>query len=175
MRMFAGLDVGFKRTAVCVVDEAGRIVWRGVVDTHPEALSRALQRWGGKLAKVGLESGSMTPWLARELAKARFPVVCMDARAAADAVKSRRVKSDKADAYALAEMLRTGWYGAVYVKSEDSHRLKAMLGGARSVGASQTCARQSGARTTAAVWHSTAVAAGDQEVRRGGASGGVAR
>src|SRR5215469_7200850 len=60
MRMFAGLDVGFKRTAVCVVDEAGRIVWRGVVDTHPEALCRALQRWGGKLAKIGLESGSMT-------------------------------------------------------------------------------------------------------------------
>jgi transposase len=38
------------------------------------------------------------------------------------------VKSDKADAYALAEMLRTGWYRAVYVKSEDSHRLKALLG-----------------------------------------------
>jgi transposase len=170
--MFAGLDVGFKRTAVCVVDEAGRIVWRGVVDTHPEALSRALQRWGGKLAKIGLESGSMTPWLVRELAKVGFPVVCMDARAAADAVKSRRVKSDKADAYALAEMLRTGWYRAVYVKSQDSHRLN---GGARSVGASQTCAGQSGARTTAAVWYSTAVAAGDQEVRRGGASGGAAR
>ena len=87
MRMFAGLDVGFKRTAVCVVDEAGRIVWRGVVDTHPEVLCRALQCWGGKLAKIGLESGSMTPWLARELAKAGFPVVCMDARAAADAVR----------------------------------------------------------------------------------------
>jgi hypothetical protein len=41
-----------------VVEEAGRIVWRGVLDTHPEALSRALQRWGGKLAKIGLESGS---------------------------------------------------------------------------------------------------------------------
>jgi hypothetical protein len=52
----------------------------------------------------------------------------MDARAAADAIKSRRVKSDNADAYALAEMLRTGWYRAVYVKSQDSHRLKAMLG-----------------------------------------------
>src|SRR5215470_2615968 len=67
MRMFAGLDVGFKRTAVCVVDEAGRIVWRGMVDTHPEALSRALQHWGGKLAKIGLESGSMLG--ARDLAK----------------------------------------------------------------------------------------------------------
>jgi hypothetical protein len=51
----------------------------------------------------------------------------VDARAAADAVKSRRVKSDNADAYAQAEMLRTGWYRAVYVKSQDSHRLKAML------------------------------------------------
>lgn len=36
----------------------------------------------------------------------------IDARRAADAVKSRRVKSEKADAYALAEMLRTGWYTA---------------------------------------------------------------
>ena len=70
----------------------------------------------------------MTPWLVRELTKLGFPVVCMDARAAANAVKSRRVKSDKADVYALAEMLRTGWYRAVYVKSQDSHRLKAMLG-----------------------------------------------
>jgi hypothetical protein len=55
----------------------------------------------------------------RELAKVGFPVVCMDARAAADAVKSRRVKSDKADAYALAEILRTGWYRTVYVKSQE--------------------------------------------------------
>jgi transposase len=69
----------------------------------------------------------MSPWLARGLGVLGFPVVCMDARRAADAVKSRRVKSDKADAFALAEMLRTGWYSAVHVKSEDSHRLKALL------------------------------------------------
>jgi hypothetical protein len=28
--MFAGLDVGGKRTAMCVVHEAGKIVWRGI-------------------------------------------------------------------------------------------------------------------------------------------------
>lgn len=128
MRMFAGLDVGFKRTAVCVVDETGRIVWRGVADSHPEMLAGALRRWSAELEKVGLESGSLSPWLARELARLGLPVVCMDARAAADAIKGRRVKSDKADAHALAEMLRTGWYRTVYVKSEDSHRLKALLG-----------------------------------------------
>jgi transposase len=126
--MFAGLDVGFKRTAICVVDERGEIVWRGVVDSHPDALSVALRRWRDVLAKVGLETGSLSPWLARELAAGGFAVVCMDAGRAADAVKSRRVKSDKADAFALAEMLRTGWYSAVYVKSEASHKLKALLG-----------------------------------------------
>ena len=128
MTMFAGLDVGFKRTAVCVVDGSGRAVWRGVVDTHPEAIAASLKRWRNGLEKVGLETGSMSPWLARGLGILGFPVVCMDARRAADAVKSRRVKSDKADAFALAEMLRTGWYSAVHVKSEESHRLKALLG-----------------------------------------------
>lgn len=128
MTMFAGLDVGFKRTAVCVVDGLGRIVWRGVVDTHPVAIAAALQRLRNQLEKVGLETGSMSPWLARGLCAQGLPVVCMDARRAADAVKSRRVKSDKADAFTLAEMLRTGWYSAVHVKSEESHKLKALLG-----------------------------------------------
>ena len=36
MGMFAGLDVGGKQTAVCVVDEVAKIVFRGIVDTHPE-------------------------------------------------------------------------------------------------------------------------------------------
>jgi transposase len=40
----------------------------------------------------------------------------------------RWVKSDKAGAFVLAEMLRTRWYSAVHVKSEDSHRLKTLLG-----------------------------------------------
>ena len=39
MGMFAGLDVGGKRTAAGVVDEAGKIVFRGMVDTHPRHAS----------------------------------------------------------------------------------------------------------------------------------------
>ena len=59
-------------------------------------------------------------------------------------LKARRVKSDKADALALAEMLRTGFYSAVHVKSEASHRLKALLG-------DEAGARQPGARAVTAV------------------------
>ena len=57
MTMFAGLDVGGKRTAVCILDDAGKIVWRGMADTHPELIDAALRRFKGQLAKVGLESG----------------------------------------------------------------------------------------------------------------------
>jgi transposase len=125
--MFAGLDIGGKRTTVCVIDESGKLVWRGIVDTHPEMIDAALQRFKGALNMVRLESGPFTPHLFWSLEALGYPMICMDARRAADAIKSRRIKSDKGDAV-LAEMLRTGWFSSVYVKSVDTHRSKALLG-----------------------------------------------
>jgi len=125
---YVGLDLSLKATRICVVDETGCAVWEGVADTHPEMIADRLARFSGELALVGLETGSITPWLYRSLKGLGLPVVCMDARRAADAVKARSVKTDKADARALAEMLQTGWYGEVHVKSEDSHRHRALLG-----------------------------------------------
>ena len=128
MTLFAGLDVGGKKTAISVVDRAGKIVWRGVIETHPTRIVDALRRWQDRLERVGLESGPFTPHLYRALAAMGYPMVCMDARRTADAIKSRRIKTDKTDAYALAEMLRTGWFTKVHVKSVDTHRLKTLLG-----------------------------------------------
>lgn len=127
MGYYAGLDVSAKRTAICIVDDDGVVVWEGWADTHPEMIFRTLERWAADLALVGLETGSMTPWLARALKGFGLPVVVMDARRAADAVKARPAKTDRADARALAEMLRTGWFTDVFVKSEHSHRIKALL------------------------------------------------
>lgn len=109
------------------MDGAGGVVWRGRTETHPEMITDALSRWRGGLVKVGLETGSTTPWLARGLRALGLPVVVMDARRAADALKGRPVKTDRADARALAEMLQSGWFTEVFVKSEQSHRLKALL------------------------------------------------
>lgn len=127
MGVYAGLDVSLKRTEICVVDGDGKTLWRGVADTHPELIAVALARWGERIELVGLETGSTTPWLARGLLAQGLPLVVMDARRAADALKARPVKTDRADAQALAEMLRTGWYTEVFVKSEESHRIKALL------------------------------------------------
>jgi predicted NBD/HSP70 family sugar kinase len=63
--MFAGLDIGGKHTAICVIDESGKLVWRGIVDTHPEMIDAALRRFKGALDKVGLESGPFTPHLCK--------------------------------------------------------------------------------------------------------------
>ena len=128
MEYYVGLDVSLKATRICVVDGGGRSVWEGIADTQPEMIADRLARFSGELILVGLETGSISPWLYRSLRGLGLPVVCMDARRAADAVKARSVKTDKADARALAEMLQTGWYGQVHVKSEDSHRHRALLG-----------------------------------------------
>jgi len=128
---YIGLDVSLKKTAVCVVDEAGAVAWEGTADTHPEMIAEAVHRWSGSVKRLGLETGSTTPWLARSLKTLGLPVIVMDARRASDAMKGRPVKTDKADAKALAEMLRAGWYNEVFVKSEDSHRMKAVLSASR--------------------------------------------
>jgi transposase len=128
VKMYAGLDVGGKQTAICVMDEVGKIIWRGMADTYPDVIAARLKGFQEKLVKVGIESGPFTPHLHRSLVGLGFPMVCMDARRAADAIKSRRIKSDRADAWALAEMLRTGWFTAVHVKSAESHKIKTLLG-----------------------------------------------
>ena len=63
MARFVGLDVSQKLTSVCVVDEAGRRLWRGQCTTDPERIERTVRGHAGEGAKVGIETGPMTPWL----------------------------------------------------------------------------------------------------------------
>lgn len=56
-----------------------------------------------------------------------MPMVLLETRHAAAALKAQRNKTDKNDARGLAQLVRSGWYKTVHVKSEDSHRLKLLL------------------------------------------------
>ena len=44
MAIYAGLDVSDKSTHVCVVDDAGVVVWRGACATDPAVLAKTLGR-----------------------------------------------------------------------------------------------------------------------------------
>ena len=133
------------------------------LDTHPEMIGGALQRFQGSLDKVGLESGPFTPHLFRSLEAIGYPMICMDARRAADAIKSRRIKSDKGDAWALAEMLRTGWFSSVYVKSGRPASVEGAVGRARSIGEAEALSGQSGARPPSPVRHQAPSRAGGKK------------
>ena len=133
MTRFVGLDVSQKITAICVVDDAGRRLWRGQCPTNPEQISILVRRHAGDDARIGIETGAMTPWLVHELRNLGLEVICLDARHARAALKMQINKTDQNDAEGLAQIVRTGWYRSVHVKSLDSHRARAILRHVRTV------------------------------------------
>src|SRR5262245_44970902 len=75
-----GLDVSLKLTAICIVDQAGRIEREGVVASNPEAIAAFIKSHAPHVARVGLETGATSTWLWTELNKMGLPVICIDAR-----------------------------------------------------------------------------------------------
>lgn len=128
MTHYVGLDVSQRTTAVCVVDETGRRIWRGVCPTSPEVIERTIRERAGEGACLGLETGPLTPWLAHGLRERGLEVVCLDARHARAALRLRINKTDQNDAEGLAQVLRSGWYRPVHVKSFGAHRARSLLG-----------------------------------------------
>jgi transposase len=128
MPRFVGLDVSQKLTSICVVDEAGYRLWRGQCRSDPEAIERIVRGRAGDDASIGIETGPMTPWLVHELRGRGLNIVCLDARHASAALKMQMNKTDQNDAEGLAQIMRTGWYRPVHVKSLDAHRARALLG-----------------------------------------------
>lgn len=127
MGQYVGLDVSQKETAVCVVDESGRVTFEGRAKSDPGALAALLAKKAPQAERVGFETGAMSSWLWHELKRIGLPVVCIDARHAHAALSVRMNKSDENDARGLAELVRIGWYREVAVKSEASQRVRSLL------------------------------------------------
>jgi transposase len=125
---YVGLDVSQKLTAIFIVDGRGRKLWRGQCTSDPEKIERVVRRHAEEDARIGVETGPMTPWLVHELRGRWLEVTCLDARHARAALKMQINKTDQNDAEGLAQIMRTGWYRSVHVKSFDSHRARALLG-----------------------------------------------
>jgi transposase len=57
----------------------------------------------------------------------------MEARQVKAALSAMRNKTDKHDARAIAQVLRSGWYSRVHVKSIESHQIRALLSSRKAV------------------------------------------
>jgi len=126
-KQFVGFDVSQAETSVCVVDEGGKVVWQGKCLSSPEAMAAIVQRRAPQAARIAIETGPMSAWHYRSLVALGLPVVCIDARHAKAALAMQLNKTDANDAVGLAQIVRTGWYREVAVKSERSHRTRGRL------------------------------------------------
>lgn len=127
MKYYVGLDVSVKLTAVCIVDGDGRVVREAVLHTEPSSLAAFLRGTGLRFERVGLEAGPLSSWLHDGLAAAGLPVVCVEARHMQAALSAMRNKTDRNDARGIAQMMRTGWYRRVHVKSREARELRLLL------------------------------------------------
>src|SRR3546814_802391 len=133
MKYFAGLDVSLGETAICVVDETGRIVREVRAASEPQALIAALSELGLDLERIGLEACSLSAWLHEELCAAGLAAACIETRRANAAMKTMPNKTDRNDARALAQIMRTGWYKQVHVKSRQCRQWRSLLVARRAV------------------------------------------
>jgi hypothetical protein len=44
MKVYVGFDVAAAKTAVCVMDETGKVLWETMVKTHPLTIAGGLKR-----------------------------------------------------------------------------------------------------------------------------------
>jgi transposase len=133
MKYYAGLDVSLEETAICVVDETGCIVKEVRAVSEPEALIMVLQETGFALERIGLEACSLTAWLHEGLTKAELPAICIETRQANAAMKTMPNKTDRNDARALAQIMRTGWFRQVHVKSQQCRLWRSLLVARRTI------------------------------------------
>ena len=133
MGYFAGLDVSLEETAICIVDDAGMIVREARAASEPELLVAFFEACGMKMERVGLEACSLTAWLHGGLTEAGIPAICIEARQAKAAMGAMPNKTDRNDARGIAQIMRTGWYRAVHVKSPPCRSWRALLTARRMV------------------------------------------
>ncbi len=127
MGVFAALDVSQEETAICVVSQDGAILAEAKVATCPDAIAGWLGGWSNDLERVGMETGPLAVWLWNALSVFGLPIICLDARHANGVLKMMPNKTDRHDARGLAQIVRTGWFKPVRIKSHGAYVNRAML------------------------------------------------
>jgi transposase len=133
MTYFAGLDVSLRSTHICVLDDSGKLRAEGKTDSEVADIIAFLDELDIEITEVALEAGTLTQYLTYGLQFAGYEVICMEARQVKAALSAMRNKTDKNDARGIAQLLRSGWYSRVHIKSIESHQIRALLSSRKAV------------------------------------------
>ena len=126
--LYVGLDVSLEMTSIRGVDAEGGMILEAKAASDPADIGEVLAGIDGTFERVGFEAGPLSQWLYNGLTSARLPAVCIEARhAKAAMVAMNRSKNDRNDARSLAQLIRSGWFKAVHVKSTESQEKRTLL------------------------------------------------
>ena len=120
-----GVDLGKVHLQICEINEEG-VLWEKRIRTE---LTRILEVFGGRpRGRVLMEACTDSEWVARLLEGLGFDVIVADPNyAPMYAQRSRRVKTDRRDALALAEACRVGAYRAAHRTSDPRRHVRGLL------------------------------------------------
>lgn len=127
MRNYVGLDVSLKTTSICILDEKGKRLVEGEVDSSPEAVNDFLRKTNLEIEQIGLESGNLTHYLTKGLLKQGYRVAVMESRKMAAILATIINKTDKNDARGIAEALRVGHFQECVHRSDDAVEIRSLL------------------------------------------------
>ena len=102
-RRYVGIDLGDKKSRVCILDERGEIVLQEWVVTTPEAFFKRFR--GEAKMDIAMEVGTHSRWASDLLRRCGHKVVVADPRQLGLITKND-AKSDKRDARTLAQLLQ---------------------------------------------------------------------
>ena len=133
MTSYAALDVSLRSVAICIIDDQGEVCLERTVPSEVTNIVACLMDFDHRVDVVGFEAGTLTQYLAHGLQSDGFDVICLEARRVDAALSAMRNKTDRNDARGIAQILRTGWYSRVHVKSLASHYVRALLSSRKAV------------------------------------------
>ena len=122
---FVGLDVHAATTTYAVLDDKGKLVMQGVVETTREHLLSLVKGFSGKI-ELTFEEGTQADWLYQMLEPHVAKLVVCNPR------KNKRReenKNDRIDAIQLARWLRSGDLSPVYHRDHGTRTLKELVRG----------------------------------------------
>ena len=112
MGQFIGLDASVEDTNICIMDAAGTVLHESKVKSTPAAIYRALHRHAPDAERIGIEAGSSSSWVCRQLREAGHPIVHMESGHAHRALSMRLNKTDKSRSQARRQEGRSYHRGA---------------------------------------------------------------
>jgi transposase len=121
-----GMDVGMKVSHICEVTEEGEVIERQI-RTDRRLLQEVLGNRGK--ARILIEASTESEWIACCLEELGHEVIVADPNyAPMYAHRSRRIKTDRRDAHALAKACQVGAYRPAHRTSATQRDARALLG-----------------------------------------------